>query len=190
MISGRFFENVFVTEIYKPVRKLGPLKTVIDLGATTGEFSLWVYPQAERIYAIEADKNAFGHLLENTKEFYKIIPIFLAIAGKNENRYISQGTIGASSIVQTGGKTGAKVPAKTLATFMNEYKIEKADCLKIDVESAEKEIFEAEDFPEVARKIKFIIGEPHSQKNEIRRALKKNGFRFKLYKYGYIARRK
>jgi len=65
MIIHRWFSEVFYDEIYKPVRKLGTLKTVIDLGSTCGEFSLWVYPQAEKIFAIEPHWGAFNHLAEN-----------------------------------------------------------------------------------------------------------------------------
>ena len=189
MISKRFFEEVFVDEIYKPVRKLGNLKTILDLGATTGEFSLWVYPQAQKIYAIEADKKAFFNLIENVKEFHKIVPIYLSIAGKNGLRKISSGDIGSSSIINISEDNPRKVRAKTLATFLADEKIDQVDCLKIDVESAEKEIFEAEDFPQVANKIKYIIGEPHSYIKEIEAVLRKNGFRVRKYQYGYIAQK-
>ena len=190
MISRRFFEEVFVTEIYKPGRKLGSMNIIIDLGACTGEFSLWVYSQAQKIYAIEADIEAFNHLHENIKDFPRIIPIHVAIAGKNGIRSISGTIIGAKSIINIDDDSLPKVRAKTLATFLEEEKIAIVDCLKIDIESAEKEVFEAEDFPMIADKIKYIIGEPHSYYKAIKKALSQNGFKVNEYPHGYIARRK
>lgn len=186
MISGRFFAETFYDEIYKPVKKLGQINTVIDLGACTGEFSLYVYPQAEKIYAIEANKQAYGYLKENVKDFPKITPVFLAIAGKNGKREVWGEGIGGSTTVLSQGKGINGVKGQTLATFLKENNIEKVDCLKIDVESAEKEIFEAEDFPKVADKIKYIIGE-HLEPSEL--VLKAHGFKFKAYEHGQIAKR-
>ena len=121
MISQRFFEEIFVNEIYKPVKELGNLGTVIDLGATTGEFSLWVYPQAERICAIESDREAYKHLKENLEQFEKVDCYCLAIAGENGKVGMSGGSIGAKSIVHNVTQNPyAIVKAKTLAKFMKD----------------------------------------------------------------------
>src|SRR3990167_2479110 len=50
---------------------------------------------------------------------------------------------------------------------------------KIYAEGAEKEIFEADDFPSIADKIKLIIGEIHISADGVRDNLKKNGFKVK-----------
>ena len=190
MISGRFFEEVFVKEIYKPVRELGQIKTIIDCGATTGEFSLWVYPQAEVIYAVEPQWEAFNHLAENVRDLPKITPFYLAIAGENGHRGVYNKEIGTSRIDVTEGEGIFNVvKSLTLASFMNENNISFVDCLKIDVESAEKEIFQATDFPEAAKKIKYIIGEPHNHAEEIGIALRQNDYEISNYDHGYIARR-
>lgn len=162
MISKRFFEEVFVDEIYKPVRKLGNIHTVIDLGATTGEFSLWVYPQAEAIYAVEPQWEAFNSLAENVRELTKITPFYLAIAGENGHKGVYGKDIGASRTdsIELKGVYNV-VKAQTLATFIKENNISWVDCLKIDVEGAEKEIFNAPDFWNVTEKVKYIIGEDH-----------------------------
>ena len=187
MISARFFEEVFYSEIYKPVKRLGNMGTVIDLGATTGEFSLWVYPQAEKIFAIEANKKAFGYLKENVKDFNKIKPLFLAIAGKNGRMEVWGESLGSSTVVYSQGSGVNRVKGQTLATFMLKNNIEQVDCLKIDVESAEKEIFEAKDFSKVADRIKYIIGE-HLEPSRL--VLEAHGFEFKTYEYGQIFKRK
>ena len=190
MIVHRWFKEVFHDEIYKPVKKLGTLKTVIDLGSTTGEFSLWVYPQAEKIFAIEPHWGAFNHLAENVRDFPKIIPFFLAVAGENGHRGVYNEEIGASSIAIPNDVGMVNVvKAQTLATFMNENNIDIVDCLKIDVESAEKEIFEAEDFKDVASRIKYIIGEDHQ--DALDKILPNLGFNYKRPSgHNFIARRK
>lgn len=186
MILQRFFNEVFIEEIYKPIRELGDLGVVIDLGATTGEFSLWVYNQAVEVYAIEADIRAYEHLRMNVEDFPRIFPKYLAIAGENGTRQLSDNAIGGKSIAHPKGDA-TDIECKTLATFIREEKIDKIDCLKIDVEDAEKEIFEAKDFPEVAGKIKYIIGEHLEPSKSI---LEANGFDFGVYKHGQIAKRK
>ena len=187
MISQRFFTEIFVDEIYKPVKKLRQMNTVIDLGACTGEFSLWVYPQAENIFAIEANFDAFIYLRENVKDFNKITPFFLAIAGKNEEKIVYGKGIGDSTIGNSQGDGVNRVQGKTLATFLKDNHIQSVDCLKIDVESAEKEIFEAEDILEALPKIKYIIGEHLEPSKSI---LETNGFEIKTYEHGLIAKRK
>lgn len=186
MINRRFFEEVFVAEIYKPVRKLGNIHTVIDLGATTGEFSLWVHQQAQIIYAIEPTKEYFKYLKENVRDFPKIKPFFLAVDETNGTVRIYGSDGGERIVVGNSDFFRNKVTAKTLATFMKENNIEQVDVLKIDVEDRETEIFRAEDFPEVASKIKFIIGEHLTSSGG---KLEELGFRVKDYEYGIIAKR-
>ena len=178
MISARFFEEVFVTQIYKPVRDLGDLNTVIDLGACTGEFSLWVYQQAQKIYAVEADLEAYKNMEENVKDFSKIKPVYLAIGG---------GIGGGASIIHGLSENRPEVIFKTLATFMKDEKIEQVDVLKTDVESAEKEIFEAPDFGEIADKVKYILGEHLGLATGRLEAL---GFEVSNFAHGVIAKRK
>ena len=188
MISSRFFGEVFYDEIYKPVKELGKLGTVIDLGACTGEFSLWVYPQAEKIYAIECNEGIYKSLEENVSDFENIKPIFLAIAGENGERVVFDEYIGGSKIAKENNEVINKVQSKTLATFIKENEIDQIDCLKIDVESAEKEIFKAEDIISVLPKIKYIIGE-HFRSEEQELFFKSNGFSFDKYEYGFIMKR-
>ena len=93
MIHGRFFNEVFVDEIYKPVRERGSVGVVLDVGSTTGEFSLWVYPQAKTIYALEPASELYPHLRENVKELPKINPFNLALSDINgDQRFYDDST--------------------------------------------------------------------------------------------------
>lgn len=190
MISKRFFEEVFVTEIYKPVRDLGiELDAVIDLGSCTGEFALWVYHQAKRVYAIEPDPHLFGQMKENVSDFKNIIPVELAISDTNDGAELyDNGNFGGKSIVNKT-RNYVEVRSRTLNTFLEENGIDNLDCLKIDIESGEKLVFESSDFPLAAPKIRFIIGEVHSDYGFISTTLRKHGFRTDVYQYGFTARK-
>lgn len=196
MIKARFFKEVFYEGFYEPVKELGEMETAIDLGACTGEFSLWVYPQAQKIYAIEANKEVFDSLAENVRDFGKIEPVFLAITGENGMTRVIGKEWGGSR-VQTiqdlaGGPTSDfvnDVEAKTLNTFLTEKDIKRVDCLKIDIESSEHWVFQAEDFGKAAEKIDYIIGEPHSDAEPIQKILEGHGYQVEGYPHGFIARK-
>lgn len=158
--GNRFFIEAFWDEIYKSTRGRGHLKTVIDLGAYAGEFSMYIYDKADQIYAVEPLNAPYSRLLDNIKELPKIKAFRNIISDVNGYKYICGNDDGGAHIQeQPESETSEKVESKTLATFMKDNGIEEVDVLKIDVESAEPLIFGAEDFKDVAHKIKFIIGE-------------------------------
>lgn len=163
MISSRFFKEVFFDETYRAVRDLGKKPVAIDVGATTGEFSLWASQQFETIYAIEPVIDLFNYLKENTGDFPQIKVFNLALGDKNRSGYMVDSSIGASRLLEDESVTDCLTEVQTLATFMQKNNIEFVDCLKIDIEDGEKQVFESEDFKDVAEKIGFIIGEhvPH-----------------------------
>lgn len=178
--DGRFIKEVLIEDIYKEVR---PQKTIIDIGAYQGEFSFYCYPFARKIYAIEPNPKAFSVLngyvslydLENTISCFNI-----AISGKNELRSINLETeIGGSSIVNGADNGCLKIDTVTINTFLNQNGIDKVDILKIDTESAEQEIFQADDFEDAAKKIDFIIGELHNN-CIIKDRLSSLGYRYEM----------
>ena len=187
MIIRRFFEEVFFDEIYKPVRELGNKRTAIDLGATAGEFSLWAYPQFEFIYAIEPVKKQFNFLKENVADFPKITVFNLALGDNNRGGHMTNGAWGGSSLSLDETPTDNEIEVQTLMTFIDKNNLETVDCLKIDIEDGEKAVFEAEDFPRVAEKVRYIIGEHvgHLSKG----VLENLGFKMEEYKFGYIFKR-
>lgn len=179
----RFFKEVFEAEIYKPTRERGNLGTVIDVGAFHGEFSFYVYNLAEKIYAIEPQPDAFKTLIENCKDFPKIKPIQLIISGSNGHKWIEGNEDGGAHTTDEGveSKTKHQIKSQTLATFMKENHIDKVDILKIDIEDHEPWVFGASDFPEVAGKIKYIIGEHIGNSKNL---LEAQGFKYIETKYG------
>lgn len=182
MINKRFFNEIFVQEIYAPAKTLGHMSTVLDVGATTGEFSLWIQHMADVIYAIEGNKELLSHLIENVFDFPHIIPFNIAIGNENRMGHMTGSSDGHPHGLMNGGSrlshdatpTPYDIPVYTLATLMKECNMRTIDVLKIDIEDGEKEVFEASDFKDVAPYIKMIIGEHVSHSSGI--TLKELGF--------------
>lgn len=153
----RFFEELFTNREYKLVRKVKS-DIVVDVGACAGEFSAYIYDKAKVIYAIEPYSQHFEELTGNIKEFNltKIKPFNLALSNENGEGNLILKDRGGHMLSKGNGE---RVKTKTLATFMKENKIKRIDILKIDIEGGENEVFNSDDFKEIAGRVKFIIGE-------------------------------
>lgn len=190
--SPRFIEEVLVNNEYG---FLYDYDVVVDAGANVGAFSLWIYPHAKTIYAIEPNPKPM-RLLEKTIEdngFDKIVPIEYALAAKGGIGYLKDTDdkhkqYGSASL----SEKGLKVNKITIPELFNKYEVEYVDLLKIDIEGAEQEVLESEGFAEYANKIGTIIGEYHDGAIEARigRALTHSGFMYKAFGGKFIAKRK
>lgn len=159
--DDRFIREVLIENEYQ---YLFGYDTVVDLGSNIGTFSLWIYPHAKRIYAVEPNPKPI-ELLRKTIEdnkLDKIIPVEIAITGTNGVRFLANTDDTAYGSGLINDTVGMKVKSMQLDTFMVEYKIEYIDLLKIDIELAEKELFESAGFRNVQHKIGTIIGEYHN----------------------------
>lgn len=110
----RYFWEVYEKNEYSDI--FNHLK-VLDLGCSSGEFSLWMQPRSERIWAVDMDQKCVDNFNKTIKD---------------------------SNILNI---TVIKDRVTDLAEFMSGHSIDKIDILKIDVEGDEYEIFEQEDFP-------------------------------------------
>jgi FkbM family methyltransferase len=127
-------------------------KIIVDAGANIGMASLYFatkYPQA-RIIAIEPETSNFEMLAQNVGRYPNILPIHAALWSRD-------GEIGVNSpgsfenplskvgfVVREG--QGIPVRAITVRTLMREMGIQRIDILKVDIEGAEKEVFETCDW--------------------------------------------
>lgn len=159
----RFIQEVLVNNEYE---SLWRYDTVVDLGANIGTFSLWIYPFATKIFAVEPNPKPM-QLLQKTIEdnnIEKIIPVEVAIAGSDGKRFMSntedEHKQYGSGVIND--KKGITVKGQAIDTFMIKQNIDYIDLLKIDVEGSEQEIFESKGFSSVSNKIGTIIGEYHS----------------------------
>lgn len=188
--NERFFRELFQDQEYLPARAV-KADVVLDVGALAGEFCAYIYEHAQTIYALEPDPRFFKELSENVKEFKltKVKPYQLALGGASGMRnFHASNDRGGSQLREGGGDEGVvQAQTKTLAQFLNDEGIEKVDILKIDVENGEGEIFGATDFPSVASRIEYIIGEHLAGVDHI---LKELGFdQLESYKNNLIYQR-
>jgi FkbM family methyltransferase len=135
---------------------------VVDVGANIGTFSIFIYNYAKEIFALEPIPNNFNYLIKNLidNNLSKVKPYQIAIGGKSGKRkMLTNGLAEGEGGWSLDDKGELEVGCLSLADFMQQEKIEYIDLLKLDVEGAELEIVQAEDFP--AKKIGTIIGEIH-----------------------------
>src|SRR3990167_703485 len=186
----RFVNEVFEDEIYKWVC---PQLTIVDIGAYEGEFGFYCYNFAKKIYAIEPDPRPYKVLQKHIKDFEldKIQAFPIAISGKTGSRMFNPTGFGGSTLLGPDGEGEGfiKVDSLSLKDFFDQNDIHHVDILKIDVESSEYEIFNAEDFKDIADRIETIIGEPHKGVDEVKNILEPLVFNITTKPSTFIARR-
>lgn len=168
------FETLYIPYIYKEIYFEGIYvdilnqrkdMTIIDIGANIGVVTQHLRDSAKKVYSIEPSSEHFEALKQN-KEFNKWdnVEVFnMAIAGKDGEVVMHKNDSNrtCNSYVLNYAGESQPVKAQTLATFMNENKIDEVDFVKMDVEGAEDDILRSEGFTKVAHKIKAIMLEFH-----------------------------
>jgi len=127
-------------------------KTIVDAGANIGMASIYFthrYPEA-KVIALEPEASNFALLTRNVRPYPAIIPVRAALWNRDGEISISEpdpatGAFGKWAFVTHEGP-GVKVRAVTIRTLMKETQMRSVDLLKIDIEGAEKEVFEGCDW--------------------------------------------
>ena len=145
----KVFEEVMINQIYGKQLEEEP-KIIIDAGANIGLASLYfasMYPNA-KIIAIEPERSNFNLLKKNITEYENITAIKTALWDDvlqiNIIRPQWGGTYGFQSFTNHNSNDGElvdKVTSTTLSNIMKEYHLKHIDLLKVDIEGAEKEVF-------------------------------------------------
>jgi FkbM family methyltransferase len=127
-------------------------RRIVDAGANIGLAAVFFankYPQSE-IVAVEPDESNFGLLTKNTKLYSNIYPVLgalwrqegkLSLVDPGSGHHGFQ-TIEVGSSVVSGRR---HVEAFTVNTLMTRMNWRLVDLLKMDIEGAEKEVFETSD---------------------------------------------
>jgi FkbM family methyltransferase len=134
------FEEVFIEGEYDLPTPLDP-KTIIDVGANVGFASVWFanrYPNA-RIVAVEPDASNVEMLRKNVAPYPNVQVVQGALW--YENTTLALDDNGDKSGIRVREGAGG-VRAFTLRDLLAEAKATRADILKLDIEGAEKEVFE------------------------------------------------
>lgn len=117
-------------------------KSVIDVGANVGEFSMFAADFEAKVYAIEPDPLAFSALKKNMKG-RGVKCHRLALWKENATvplTLISE--TGDSTVLPVGADATIPVKAVTLKRFMDVLKLDDVFLLKADCEGAEPEMLE------------------------------------------------
>jgi len=123
-------------------------QTIVDAGANIGMASIFYakkYPKA-KIIAIEPESSNFALLLRNVARYPNITAIRAAIWNRDGQINVGERdpdkqASGNWAFVTREGD-GVQVRAITMQTLMAEMNLGSIDLLKIDIEGAEKEVFE------------------------------------------------
>lgn len=130
-------------------------RVIVDAGANIGfsaNFFAQCYPSA-RILALEPSADNYALLVRNTQHLPNVVPLHRALWGSRTRLSLYDPGPGRAGLQTDGFQTmemttpeGATasptVEAVDLDTLMQEYDIPYLDILKIDVEGAEKDVFQ------------------------------------------------
>ncbi len=135
-------DEVFISKVYDPNRKVPSNGVIVDVGAHIGSFSLYAASvrKARRVFSYEPCPDNFTLLKENIERngLGKVItPIAKAVAATNENRtlHLSSKTSGSHSLFGKGRPI--QVQCVTLKQILDDNNIDHVDFLKLDCEGAE-----------------------------------------------------
>ena len=120
-----------------------------------------------KIISIEPEKDNFKMCLKNTKNYDNIIPMQKALSNNNgEELYIKDSGLGSWGFTTVSKKDSLPESNKVLTInideILNQNNWDCVDIVKIDIEGAEKELFES-NYEEWIPKTKCIIIELHDR---------------------------
>jgi FkbM family methyltransferase len=123
---------------------------IVDAGANIGFASIFYsgkYP-ASRIIAIEPESSNFTLLKKNTANYSNITPVHAALWSENEVVKVIDPGVGQWGFqtyargAVSSARHCAEVPGMTVDKLMSDLNLDHIDLLKVDIEGAEKEVFE------------------------------------------------
>lgn len=138
---------------------------IIDAGAYTGFSSVFFankYPNS-KVFAIEVDNDNFKTLQKNSKPYKNIFSFNNALWYNNTKLKINNVGVNKCSITVNEEFSNEGVQTITINDIIDKYYLDKIDLLKIDIEGAEKELFENNPHSWLS-KTKVLIIELHDRK--------------------------
>jgi FkbM family methyltransferase len=164
------FRQIFLDNEYSFYIQIKNPSFIIDLGANIGLFSLFIknkYPEAT-VIALEPEPSNFELLEKNTKNYKNIITLQKAIWKDNNGVTLNinpeYGEWGCRVSEVEKGNNEVIISSITMNDIIINYNIDTIDILKIDIEAAEKYIFEGE--ISWLKKVKVLVIELHDFMDE------------------------
>jgi FkbM family methyltransferase len=158
------FQKIFVDGEYLFDLDFTP-RVILDGGANVGYSSLFfaqLFPQA-LIIAVEPEADNFRLLTQNTAAYSNIRPIQKALWPRRTNLVIENpsGEPYAFRVRESATTEVGAIPTATIEQLLHEAGVEWLDLLKLDVEGAEKELFEDPARDRWLGRTRALILEPH-----------------------------
>lgn len=159
------FKEVFNSNIYSLKLPIIP-KTIIDAGANVGFASIFFkskFKQSE-IVALEIESNNCDYFKKNTEKYNNIELIQKGLYNK-DGKFIIEDPYNATNsyvIKEVTETENFDIESITLDTILTLKKWETIDLLKIDIEGAEKSLFES-NYENWLPKTKIIMIETHDR---------------------------
>lgn len=164
------YKQIFIDQEYDFVVETPP-KTIVDAGANIGLATIYFanrYPEA-KIIAIEPEKSNFELLKKNVEPYSNVYPVNAALWNKNEEINVVDHGRGKWAFMTEGKNSSESLPgdirhtirAITIDRIIDDFELDKIDILKIDIEGAEKEVFD--DTSSWIGKVDALIVELHER---------------------------
>ena len=175
---------IYETILRQDYGTVSPGKTVIDIGAFIGDFTVLAAHSGATVYAFEPSPESFGQLLKNINlmtltsvKAFNAAVIGASNVGGSMSLSCDNANLGSTHLVSCG--KNAKIQCIILKDFFNDYKIDNCDLLKLDCEGYEYNILSSLDGATYS-KIQNIILEFHrgcpKRLEGLRRKLEAEGF--------------
>lgn len=144
------YEQVFINQEYDFDVRTSP-KVIIDAGANVGLASIYFSNRFTdaKIYSIEPEESNFELLKKNVFPYKNIIPIRGALWNENKEINLVDPGLGKWGFMTQGdnakeeiiGEKRNRIQGMTVDEVMTKQGIDFIDILKIDIEGAEREVF-------------------------------------------------
>ena len=192
------FSQVFYYKEYQAVidtiREPSTIKYIVDAGANVGFTTLFFskyFPDA-KIISIEPEERNYAMMLKNFQlNACKAIALKQALWNKNENLEIDREFRDHREwaiAVKPAGAGKERVEGITLPELCKKYQMPRIDILKIDIEGAERFLFDTEEhvrqFLPMTRYLAMEIHDEYHIKDHILGLLKK--FNFSYFPHGEL----
>lgn len=152
----------------------GEPDSIIDAGANIGLASILFanrYPNA-KVIAIEAERSNYELLKKNVEAYPNVVPVHAALWNRNETISLVDPGLGNWGFMTESASDAAgndvpvvnavdTVRALTVDAVMREFNLRHIDILKVDIEGAEKEVFD--DSSEWIDDVTAIVAELHER---------------------------
>ena len=202
--TKEIIEQLYVEAFYDKLFSGKENLVVLDIGANIGLFSLYFQDQAKMVYSVEPTPSHFSKLKRLTADYPKITPLNIALSNRDADIdffICSDNTTMNSIATRSDSEYTETITVKgcTIATLLDDLKLDHVDFIKCDIEGSEFVALTDETIGSVKDKVACWYVECHNNDNcgtyvDVANALgaifKKHGYEtIGFTQDGFVARR-